>query len=156
MAVPSSSEMLHDRVVQFIAKTRFPFPDQQDWPADYRTTTNVPTVTTPVKYSDSVTLTPDIVIVDGAGRVREIGEVELDLKPATLPRLVMASLSAPEVPGRGVRHFFVYVPDEIAADAARILRDNQVSYAGLRSFAVEGDDIRIVPIETPGHAKDHR
>jgi hypothetical protein len=30
----------HDRVVRFIAKYRFPFPGQTDWPADNITLTN--------------------------------------------------------------------------------------------------------------------
>src|ERR1700691_396552 len=36
------AENVHDAVVNYIAKTRFPFPGQKTWASDYRTLTNVP------------------------------------------------------------------------------------------------------------------
>src|SRR6185437_8464041 len=65
----------HDRAVQFIAANRFPFPDQVDWPADYVTLTNQMAERRGVSSPDGMEY-PDIVVVDGRGEIREIGEIE--------------------------------------------------------------------------------
>ena len=40
MTAATATRDAHDRVVRFIAKYRFPFPGQTDWPADNVTLTN--------------------------------------------------------------------------------------------------------------------
>lgn len=145
----------HDRVVEFIARNRFPFPDQTDWPRDYRTLVNVPENKHPIHYRENA-IFPDIVVVDGQGNVRETGDVELEILPTRMPRLQMISLMTPKIEDTDIRHFFLYVPDEVAEQALESLRKYRVSYAGLRSFRVEEGDIIITPVDTPGHSKDHR
>jgi len=80
------AENVHDAVVNYIAKTRFPFPGQKTWAPDYRTLTNVPARKHGIQISGGEHF-PDIVILDGTGRVREIGEVEMNVSniaPSTL------------------------------------------------------------------------
>ena len=56
-----------------------------------------------------------------------------------------------------MRHFFLYVPEDVAERAVKFVADYRISLAGLRSFAVDEDGtIHIRPLETKGHAKDHR
>src|ERR1700679_3531203 len=72
------AENVHDAEVNYIAKTRFPFPGQKTWAPDYRTLTNVPAPKNGFQISGGDDF-PDIVILDGTGRVREIGEVEMNV-----------------------------------------------------------------------------
>ena len=146
---------MHDRVVEQIAATRFPFPDQTDWPAGYQTFTNTGAVRHPV-VADGETYFPDIVILDGAGQVAELGEVEVDMEPAhatrwsALARLCKRSST-------GARSFFVYVPAGLEARARELLEADGVSFAGVRSYVVDADGrVNVTPIVTPGDAKDHR
>ena len=146
----------HDRVAAHVAATRFPFPGQPDWPADYRTVVNVPEPRQVIPGPDGP-LCPDIVVLDGTGRVREVGEVETEVDPARVERWRAGSLAADERTETGVRHFFVYVPAGLEAAARALLDGNGVSYAGLRAYRVEPDGgIAIVPVVTPGGPKDHR
>ena len=150
---PSS---LHDLVANMIARTRFPFPGQTTWPADYTTLINVPERKKAIETPDGPHY-PDIVIVDGTGRVREIGEVEMTVGPALVPHLNAASLNADSDTPTGVRHFFLYVPagQEIAAQA--LLEENDISYAGVRGFSVSANGtISIIPFVTKGDTYDHQ
>jgi hypothetical protein len=70
----------HDAVVVHVARTRFPFAGQTTWPADYQTITNVPEPRRGIEGPAGIYY-PDIVILDGTGRSREIGEVELRPDP---------------------------------------------------------------------------
>jgi len=152
----SSQQSVHDRVVRHVAQTRFPFADQTDWPPDYRTIVNVGNPQVGARLGLH-THYPDIVVVDGAGQIREVAEVEMEVKPQIAPRLSVSCQAAPEIPGAGVRHFFLYVPAEQREAALEFARNYRISYAGLRTFEVAADGtITIEPVDTPGHAKDHR
>jgi hypothetical protein len=146
----------HDDVVAHIARTRFPFPDQTTWPADYVTLTNAPHRRRAIP-SPSGEYFPDIVIVDSRDRTREIGEVEMTVEPAAVTHLRAGSDAADDDTSTGVKHFFVYVPVGLEEAAQRLLEENAISYAGVRGFAV-GDDgtISIVPFVTPGDPYDHQ
>ena len=147
----------HDRVVERIANTRYPFPDQTDWPADYRTLINVGTERHAVVTAGQ-TFYPDIVILDGHGLVAELGEVEsaADLTDERVERW-RALASICKVSSTGARSFFVYAPSESAARAQEMLDSAGVSYAGLRSYSVDANGMVLVaPLTTPGDAKDHR
>ena len=146
---------IHDRVVEQIAATRFPFPDQTDWPADYQTLTNTNGRRHPV-MADGVTHYPDIVILDGANQVAELGEVEVDMEPAHATRWSALALLCKRS-STGARSFFVYVPAGLDARARELLEADGVSYAGVRSYVVDTDGrVTVTPIVTPGDAKDHR
>lgn len=146
----------HDDVVRHVATTRFPFPNQQDWPANYETIVNAGQRRRAVPTAQGEAY-PDIVIVGGDGAVREMGEVETDLAPEMAAKWRAYSDAVPVHPDTGVRHFFVYVPAG-QEDAAKVmLEDGGISYAGLRGYRFESDGtIRIVPHTTPGAAQDHR
>lgn len=142
-------------VVAFIAATRYPFPNQADWPADYQTITNLPEHRQPVETSAGA-LYPEIVILDGQGRVREGGVVVASVNSS------MASdwaALAPVFDNRtetGVQHFFVYVPEGEESAARELLRRNDISYAGLRTYRLDGETVTVTPVETPAGSKDHR
>ncbi|HUZ01309.1 MAG TPA: hypothetical protein VMU89_13245 [Thermomicrobiaceae bacterium] len=146
----------HDRVAAHVAATRFPFPGQVDWPVDYRTIVNVPEPLAAIPGPNG-SLYPDIVILDGTGRVREVGEVEPELGQDCVARWLAGSASADDRTETGVRHFFVYVPEGLESAARTLLDEGGVSYAGLRTYRVEADgEVTIVPVMTPGGTKDHR
>jgi hypothetical protein len=146
----------HDRVAEHVAATRFPFPGQPDWPADYRTIVNVSERQQAIPGPDGP-LYPDIVVVDRSGHVREVGEVETDVDPAMVERWRAGSAAADDRTETGVRHFFVYVPVGLEAAARELLEGNGVSYAGLRAYRVDaGGGFAIVPVVTPAGPKDHR
>ena len=146
----------HDQVVTYISRTRFPFPGQTTWPKDYVTLTNVP------KRNRSIPIPegehwPDIVIVDGKGRVREIGEVEMTLDAKCVPYLKAGSATADDDTPTKVRHFFLYVPAGKETAAQEMLEKNKISYAGVRGFTVEKNGaVRIVPFITKGDPYDHQ
>jgi len=151
--MPSST---HDIVAACIARTRFPFPGQATWPSDYVTLVNVPerrrAIDTPAGPHY-----PDIMIVDGTGRVREVGEVEMTVDPASIPYLKAASASADNDTPTMVKHFFLYVPAGQERAAQALLEDSGISYAGLRGFSVSADGaVSIVPFVTRGDAYDHQ
>ncbi len=150
------ADKTHDLVVNYIAKTRFPFPKQTTWAADYQTLTNVPerkkAIATP-----SGEHYPDIVILDGTGRVREIGEIEMSVDETAIPYLKAGSETADSDTPTGVRHFFLYVPAGQEGAAQALLEANGISYAGVRGFDVKADGtVRIVPFVTRGDPYDHQ
>src|SRR5262245_4039635 len=147
---------LHDRVVDFLARTRFPFAGQTTWPADYVTLTNVPMRRRGIAGPRAEHF-PDIVIVDGTGRVREIGEVEMALSADAVRHLRAGSEAADADTPTGVRHFFLYVPAGMEEAAQKLLEENGISYAGVRGFAVAPDGaVTVVPFVTKGDPYDHQ
>lgn len=150
------AENVHDAVVNYIAKTRFPFPGQQTWAPDYRTLTNVPARKHGIQIPGGEHF-PDIVILDGTGRVREIGEVEMNVSDTAPATLKATSETADNDTPTKVRHFFVYVPVGHEAAAQTVLERNGISYAGLRGFQASADgQIKIIPFVTPGDSYDHQ
>ncbi len=149
-------QQIHDRVARFIAETRFPFPDQTDWPAGYHTIVNAGNPQAAAQFGTH-RYYPDILVVNESGAAREVGEVEMTIRPEIVPRITMASRTAPPIADTGVRHFFLYVPVEERDRALQFVKDYRISYAGLRTFEIAEDGtIRIDPVDTPGHEKDHR
>lgn len=146
----------HDAVVLHVARTRFPFPGQTTWPADYVTLTNVPDRQRGVPMAGKKHF-PDIVIVDGSGRTREIGEVEMTVGPTLVAHLRAGSEAADDHTPTRAKHFFVYVPAGLESAVQALLESNDISYAGVRGFSVGADGaISIVPFVTKGDAYDHQ
>ncbi|MGR3781416.1 MAG: hypothetical protein ACU0DT_09180 [Albimonas sp.] len=149
----------HDRAVRFIAANRFPFPDQPhpSWPLHYRTWVNSGTHPRIAIEVDGAPHHPDIVIVDGDGRLREIAEVETDLTPDMIPRWRAASLAADDTTETGDRHLLIYVPQGREAEAQAMLEGAGISYHALRGIRVEEDGtVHVLPHLTLGNTKDHR
>ena len=156
MSMSDADKAIHDRVAHHIAATRFPFPDQTDWPEGYQTIVNAGNPQAAVQYRGHQH-GPDIVVIDERQIPREIGEVEMDIRPEIVPRLTVSSMAAPMIQESGVRHFFLYVPHELEEKAREFVANYRISLAGLRTFEIDDDDvIHIRPVETQGHAKDHR
>jgi hypothetical protein len=146
----------HDAVVAHVAGTRFPFPGQTTWPADYVTFVNAPTPKRAIAV-DGRDYYPDIVIVDGTGRVREIGEVEMSVDSQAVARLKATSEAADTDTPTAVRHFFLYVPAGSEAAGQVLLDGAGISYAGVRGFAIGADGkIEIRPFVTTGDQYDHQ
>ena len=146
----------HDLAVRSIAANRFPFPDQQDWPADYVTLTNQSVQRRGVPGPQG-TEYPDIVVIDGRGEIREIGEIEVDVAEEYAGRWARASAACDHKTTSGVQHFFVYVPPGSEAEAMRLLDAHEISHAGVRTWALADDGTVIIdPIVTRGDPKDHR
>ena len=146
----------HDRAVRYIAAQRFPFPGQVDWPAHYVTLTNQSVHRRGVP-GPSGTEYPDIVVIDGKGEIREIGEIEVTIDDSCVDRWARASAACDNTTTSGVRHFFVYAPPGSETEALRLLDEHGISYAGVRTWALAQDGtVEIVPIVTPGDPKDHR
>ena len=155
MTAATTTRDAHDRVVRFIAKHRFPFPGQTDWPADNVTLTNETSRQHGIPTPEG-THYPDIVVIARGGALREVAEVETELTEDTARVWALGSAAADTKTKTGVRHFFVYVPDDLGDAAQYLLERHAISHAGLRTWRIDADgQIHIVPVITTGDAKDH-
>ena len=146
----------HNRAVRFIAANRFPFPDQTDWPAGYVTITNESSALRGIPTEDG-THYPDIIIVDANDEIREVGEVETEVRAEHAHHWRIGSEASDNKTTTGVKHFFVYVPPGDEARAEQILRDNSISFSGVRTWTIaEEGNVVIQPVVTEGDMKDHR
>ena len=150
-----NKDRIRERVVRIIAATRFPFVDQEDWPDDYATITNESERRRGVG-SQGDRVYPSIIIVDGRDRVREIGEVEDEDSVTEAQVAKWKRLSKETGMGRRTKKFFLYVPKGKEKVAEKLLESNNISYAGLRTWAIKGGNLAITPIKTPDEPKDHR
>ncbi len=148
-------EKIKRRVTRIIAATRFPFVDQEDWPDDYVTITNDSEGRWGIEAPWGAVY-PSIVIVDEEGRMREVGEVETQGTVTEAQVAKWRLLSERTGMGRRTKKFFLYVPEGKEREAERLLEENGISYAGLRTWAIKGGDLVVTPIKTPDEPKDHR
>lgn len=157
MSISPISPEHHDTVVVTIAQTRFPFPDQTDWPASYQTITNAPEQRRSVTTATGTSF-PDIVIVDSdTDVVAELGEVEVEVGEHHISKWRDYAALTKLHPASGSPHFFIYVPDGLATETLALLRTHDVPYGGLRTWAIDEDGrVAIHPITTPVDSKDHR
>lgn len=151
-----SKEELKNRVIRIIAATRFPFVDQKDWGLDYVTITNddgkrIRGIAGPMGY-----VYPSIVVTRANTEIQEIGEVETDatVAEAQVPKWRLMSEAAGM--GRRTKKFFLYVPEGKEGIAERLLEENGIEYAGLRTWAVRDGGLVVTPVKTPDDPKDHR
>jgi len=54
------------------------------------------------------------------------------------------------------RNFFLYVPEGKEIETEKLLEENQISYVGLRTWAVRHGSLIVTSIRTPNNPKDHR
>jgi hypothetical protein len=99
---------------------------------------------------------PGIVITRANTDIQEVGEVETEdtVTEARVPEWRLMSEAAGV--GRRTRKFFLYVPEGLEGDAERLLEENGVEYAGLRTWAVRDGGLVVTPVKTPDDPKDHR
>ncbi len=55
-----------------------------------------------------------------------------------------------------LKKFFLYVPEGRESEAQGLLEENDIEYAGLRTWAVRDGTLVIKPVTTPDEDKDHR
>lgn len=149
-------EVQRNRVIRIIAATRFPFVDQvEGWPSNYQTIVNDEQKRFGIKGPDGVVY-PSIVILRGDGGVQELGMVEraedVHVGRAKMWRLLSDTASV----GRNYKKLFIYVPHGLEEKALKILEGNGIEYDGLRGYAVEDGNLRIIPIKTHDSPYDHR
>ena len=151
-----SKEELRGRVIRIIAATRFPFVDQVDWGEDYVTITNDGGKRIRGMMGPDGPVYPGIVITRANTDIQEVGEVETEdtVTEARVPEWRLMSETA--CAGRRTRKFFLYVPEDLEGEAERLLEENGIEYAGLRTWAIRDGGLVVTPIKTPDDPKDHQ
>jgi len=149
------AETLRNRINRIVAATRFPFVDQEDWGNGYVTIVNDEVKRRGVEGPDGV-IYPSIVITLADGRIQELGEIELEegVSVVNVPKWKLFSQTAGM--GRFVKKFFLYVPEGTEEKALKLLENNAIEYAGLRTYAVKNGNLVITPIKSPDGPHDHR
>ncbi|MCW3979701.1 MAG: hypothetical protein NWF12_08145 [Candidatus Bathyarchaeota archaeon] len=151
-----SKEELRDRVVRIIAATRFPFVDQTDWGEGYVTITNEGGKRVRGVMGPDGPVYPSIVITKENTCIQEVGEVETEDTVTEAQVQKWRLLSERTGMGRRTKKFFLYVPEGKEGVAERLLEENGIEYAGLRTWAVRDGSLVITPIKTPDDPKNHR
>jgi hypothetical protein len=147
-------EVLKDRIARIIAATRFPFIDQTTWDEDRRTLVNTRGEKTFAVDGPGGKVYPSVVVLNPDGAIREIGEVEMEVKLALVQKWRLLS----EKTGMGEKYkkLFLYVPRGEGAEARRLLEKNGIEYAGLREWSIEEGALVTRPVVTPDMEYDHR
>jgi len=148
-------EEIRNRIIRIIAATRFPFVDQTDWGEGYVTIVNDEVKRRGIETEEGVVY-PSIVITLADGRMQEIGEVEPEdgVTVAQVPKWKLFSETAGM--GRCVKKFFLYVPKGLEEKAQKLLENNRIEYAGLRTYGIIDGNLVVTPITTPDDEHDHR
>ena len=156
MNVMISRDVLRARVARIIAATRYPFVDQADWIESNTVIANVGSNKIWSIDTPDGEVYPSIVVLHADGSVRELGQVEVE-GDVTENRVPLWRLLSEET-GMGVRvkKFFLYVPEGKELIAEKMLEDNGVEYAGLRTWAVREGNLIVKPYKTIDEEKDHR
>lgn len=149
-------KVLKGRIARIIAATRFPFVDQEDWNESRRTLVNDYKTRHWAFDTPEGELYPSIVVFNGDGSIRECGEVEM--KPTFNRKTVEKWRTMSRLTGMGEKYkkFFLYVPEDSEMEAERLLEENRIEYAGLRTWAIKGGNLVLRPVKTPDMAQDHR
>jgi hypothetical protein len=150
-----SKEEIRNRIIRIIAATRFPFVDQTDWGEGYVTIVNDEVKRRGIETTEGIVY-PSIVITLADNRMQEIGEVESEdcVTVAQVPKWKLFSETAGM--GRRVKKFFLYVPEGLEEKAQKLLENNKIEYAGLRTYAIIDGNLVVTPITTPDGEHDHR
>jgi hypothetical protein len=132
----------HDIIAKYYAISRMPFPLQRylkrwDWPEDYKTIVNAGgRRKRPITFNGKKWY-PDVVIIDGKNRVREMAEIELE-EDITLKSIEKwkAFSAATGMGSKGHKKLFICVPKSKTQKVRQMLEENKIDYAGLRSFTI--------------------
>lgn len=147
---------LKARVTRIVAATRFPFVDQTDWGEGYVTITNDGGKKVRGIDGPEGKVYPSIVITHANGKLQEVGEVEMEDGVTESQVAKWKLMSEKTGRGRRVKKFFLYVPEGKEKVAETLLEENNIEYAGLRTWAIKEGNLIITPIKTPDEPKDHR
>jgi len=146
--------VLRERISRIMAATRFPFIDQTTWDEDRKTLVNTRAEKTFPIDGPRGKVYPSIVVLNPDGTVREIGEVEMDVKPDLVTKWRILSENTSR--GEKFKKLFIYVPAGEGEKARRLLEENGVEYAGLREWSIDKGILVTRPIVTPDMDYDHR
>ncbi|MCJ7731208.1 hypothetical protein MUP51_02720 [Candidatus Bathyarchaeota archaeon] len=149
-------EVLKTRISRVIAATRFPFVGQDDWDESRTTIANDPRDPEWCFDTPDGSLAPSVVVLNADGSVRECGEVEMSqvFSGADVEKWrIMSLLTGLD---EKYKKFFLYVPEGSEDEALRLLEENDIEYAGLRTWELVNWNLVLRPIKTPDMAKDHR
>jgi len=128
-------EILKARISRVIATTRFPFVGQDDWDESRTTIANDPLDPAWSFETPDGLLVPSVVVLNADGSVRECGEVELETEYTMEHVEKWSTMSRLTGPGEKYKKFFLYVPEGAEDEALRLLEENHIEYAGLRTWA---------------------
>ena len=148
--------VLKARISRAIAATRFPFVGQDDWDETRKTIANDPSNPEWSFQTPEGPLAPSVVVLHADGRVRECGEVEIDKEYSATHVKKWSTMSRLTGMGEKYKKFFLYVPEGSEEEALRLLEENSIEYAGLRTWSLDNWNLVLKPIKTPDMAKDHR
>jgi len=149
-------DILKARISRVIAATRFPFVGQDDWDETRTTVANDPLEPEWSFETTEGPLAPSVVVLNSDGSVRECGEVVLDAEFSGEQVERWRTMSRLTGPGEKYKKFFLYVPEGSEDEALRLLEENGIEYAGLRTWGLVNWNLVLKPIKTPDMAKDHR
>jgi len=147
-------DILMDRIAKIIAATRFPFVDQTTWDEKRKTLVNTCKEKTYPIEGPNGKVFPSIVVLNPDGKVREIGVIEMEVKPNLVAKWRL--LSEKTGMGEKFKKLFVYVPAGSGEKARKLLEDNKIDYAGLREWNIEEGALVTRPVVTPDMEYDHR
>jgi hypothetical protein len=147
-------QVLRDRVARIIAATRFPFIDQTTWDEGRRTIVNTLREKTFAIFGPRGKIYPSIVVLNPDGAIREIGEVEMEVKPSLATKWGL--FSDKTLIGEKYKKLFIYVPLGEGNKAKKLLEKNAIEYAGLREWSIEGGKLVTRPVVTPDMDYNHR
>ena len=151
-----STEETMRRVGRIIAATRFPFIDQEDWDTTWGVYTNDYMEEQLIIEVGEKRYTPSIVSTFENGDLRVICEVESEENVSEDQVSKWRALSDLAEVTYKLKKFFLYVPEGKESEAQRLLEENDIEYAGLRTWAVRDGSLVIKPVTTPDEDKDHR
>jgi hypothetical protein len=149
-------KVLKGRIARVIAATRFPFVGQDDWDETRTTIANDYRNKQWAFETPDGPLYPSVAVLNADGTIRECGLVETSTEFNGEDVKKWKTLS--EMTGMGITYkkFFLYVPEGSEEKAEKLLDDNAVQYAGLRTWSLDNWNLVLKPYKTPDMAKDHR
>lgn len=149
-------KVLKGRIARVIAATRFPFVGQDDWDESRTTVANSYDNMEWAFETPDGPLYPSVAVLNADGSIRECGEIQI--LPDFTDEDVKKWKTMSEMTGMGVTYkkFFLYVPEGSEEKAEKLLDENGVQYAGLRTWSLDNWNLVLMPYKTPDMAKDHR
>ena len=154
LPMPPPKQVLRDRIARIIAATRFPFVDQTTWDEERRTLVNTQKEKMFAIIGPHRKIYPSIVVLEPDGAIREIGEVEMEVKSSLSTKWSILSENAGM--GEKYKKLFIYVPLGEGNEAKRLLEEKGIAYAGLREWSIEKGVLVTRPYVTPDMDYDHR
>ena len=149
-------KVLKGRIARVIAATRFPFVGQDDWDESRTTVANSYDNKEWAFDTPDGPLYPSVAVLNADGTIRECGEIEISIDFTKEDVMKWKTMS--EMTGMGVTYkkFFLYVPEGSEEKAEKLLDENGVQYAGLRTWSLDNWNLVLKPYKTPDMDKDHR